>query len=300
MDGEKQIDCADAGPESGATPAAHRYALVDAAIRYLDAERDRRPSLEDLAAHIGYSPAHLQRVFTAHVGVSPKKYLSYLTLEHAKRLLRERRAVLDVSHASGLSSAGRLHDLFITWEAMSPGVYASGGHGLTLRRAWIDTPFGPAAALGSDAGLAGLAFAAEMGRAAAEADLSSRWPRARIQDDDGAVRAMAEAAFGGDGGKAHLTLIGAPFQIKVWEALLRIPSGHVCAYSDLAAEIGRPGASRAVGAAVGRNPISWLIPCHRALRKNGALGGYHWGLRVKRAMLAEETAALERSETPAP
>ena len=279
--------------------AAARYDLIDAAIRYLDAERAQRPSLEALAAHIGYSPAHLQRLFTAHVGVSPKKYLSYLALDHAKRLLRERRALLDVAHETGLSSTGRLHDLFVTWEAMSPGVYAAKGEGLALRRAWVETPFGEALAMGSEIGLTGLAFAQELGREAALADMLGRWPRARVVEDDGTVRDMAEAAFSKSSSgrpKAHLALIGAPFQIKVWEALLRVPSGHVCTYSDLATQIGRDKAIRAVGTAVGRNPISWLIPCHRALRKSGELGGYHWGLRVKRAMLAHETAEL--GETP--
>lgn len=270
----------------------HAYAIIEAAIRYLETHAERQPSLDDLAAHTGYSPSHLQRMFTAWAGVSPKKYLSFLTLNHAKKLLRERHSVLETSLEAGLSSTGRLHDLFVSWEAMSPGVYASGGDGLALRYGWFDSPFGEALAIGAEKGLTGLAFTAETGREAALADMVSRWPAARIVEDKQAIAEMAEASFG-SGGEAKLALIGAPFQIKVWEALLSIPSGYVTTYSDIARRIGRPTASRAVGTAVGRNPISWLIPCHRALRKSGELGGYHWGLRVKRAMLAYETARLE-------
>ena len=281
-----------AASEPAAQPS---YAVIEAAIRYLEDNAEAQPSLDALADHIGYSPAHLQRMFSAWVGVSPKKYLSYLTLDHAKRLLRERHTVLDATFETGLSSPSRLHDLFVSWEAMSPGVYASGGEGLALRYGWLETPFGEALAMASPQGLTGLAFTAETGRQAALEDMARRWPAARIVEDAAAVVPMAEAAFDGRPG-ARLALIGAPFQIKVWEALLTVPSGHVTTYSDIARHIGRPKAVRAVGTAVGRNPISWLIPCHRALRKSGALGGYHWGLRVKRAMLAYESAALERSE----
>lgn len=265
------------------------YRVVEAAVRYLEAHAEAQPSLDALAAHIGYSPAHLQRVFSRWVGVSPKKYLSYLTLDHAKHLLRERRTVLDVTMETGLSSPSRLHDLFLTWETMSPGVYASGGRGLTLSYGWFDSPFGDTLAIGVDQKLCGMAFAAETGREAAFADLRRRWPNATYREAPAAVASAVQAAFGGRG-EARLALIGAPFQLKVWEALLAVPSGYVTTYSDLATRIGSPKAVRAVGTAVGRNPISWLIPCHRALRKSGGLGGYHWGLPVKRAMLAFESA----------
>ncbi len=280
----------DVGPEPDGGGA--HYAHVEAALRYLETRAADQPSLADVARHIGFSEAHFQKMFSAWVGVSPKKYLGYLTLEHAKRLLVERRTVLDATYETGLSSPGRLHDLFVSWEAMSPGAYARGGEGLRLRYGWFDTPFGEAVAMGAETGLCGLAFAAEIGREAAFDDLARRWPKAALVEDVEPIRPWVAAAFGG-GGDAKLSLIGAPFQIKVWEALLRVPTGHVTTYSDIAAAIGAPKAVRAVGTAVGRNPISWLIPCHRALRKSGALGGYHWGLPVKRAMLAYESARLE-------
>jgi AraC family transcriptional regulator of adaptative response/methylated-DNA-[protein]-cysteine methyltransferase len=269
-----------------------RYALMDAALKYLAARRHEQPSLEAVAAHVGLSPHHFQKAFSAWVGVSPKRYVQHLTLDHAKRLLAERRSVLDATYESGLSSPGRLHDLFLRWEAMSPGVWARRGEGLEIAWGWFDGPFGPTLAMGTEAGLCGMAFAAEIGRDAAMADMCGRWPAAAFVEAPGRVAPWAQAAFGG-GGEARLALIGAPFQIKVWEALLRVPSGQVVTYGALAAAIGAPKAARAVGTAVGRNPISWLVPCHRALRETGALGGYHWGLDVKRAMLAWESARHE-------
>jgi AraC family transcriptional regulator of adaptative response/methylated-DNA-[protein]-cysteine methyltransferase len=268
------------------------YDLMAAALRYIEERADRQPSLDEVAAAIGLSPAHFQRVFSRWVGVSPKRYLQYLTLDHARRLLKERFTVLDATYEAGLSSPGRLHDLFVRWEAMTPGEYARDGAGLTVKWGWFDTPFGEALAMGTDRGLCGLAFAAECGREAAMADMAARWPAAEFVEDPAPLRPWIEAAFGG-GAEVPLAPIGAPFQIKVWEALLAIPSGHVTTYSEIARRIGNPRAVRAVGTAVGRNPVSWLIPCHRALRRDGQLGGYHWGLPVKRAMLAWEAARLE-------
>ena len=270
----------------------YHYAVIGRAIDHIVAQSPRQTSLEDIATSVGMSPAHFQRVFSQWVGVSPKRYQQYLALDHAKRLLAERHSVLDTAYAAGLSGSGRLHDLFLRWEAMSPGEYARGGEGLTIAWGWFDTPFGEALAMGTDRGLCGLAFAAETGRDAAMADLRARWPRATFREDPGAIAPWVEAAFRGVG-EARLHLMGAPFQIKVWEALLTVPSGHVTTYSDIAAAIGHPRAVRAVGTAVGRNPVSFLIPCHRALRKAGGLGGYHWGLGVKRAMLAWEAARLD-------
>jgi AraC family transcriptional regulator of adaptative response/methylated-DNA-[protein]-cysteine methyltransferase len=226
------------------------------------------------------------------VGVSPKRYQQYLAVDQARALLRERHTTLETADAVGLSGGGRLHDLFLRWEAMAPGDYARGGAGLDIRWGWFDSPFGPALAMGTARGLCGLGFAAEAGRAATFADLAARWPKAAFREDAEALQPWVEAAFGG-GGEARAVLIGAPFQIKVWEALISVPTGRVTTYADIAAAIGRPGAARAVGTAVGRNPVSWLIPCHRALRRSGGLGGYHWGLPVKRAMLAWEAARAE-------
>jgi AraC family transcriptional regulator of adaptative response/methylated-DNA-[protein]-cysteine methyltransferase len=265
---------------------------MGAAIRLIEQRGDGRPSLEELAAEIGLSPAHFQKLFSQWVGVSPKRYMQYLTLDHARRLLRERHSLLDVSLEAGLSGPSRLHDLFVRWEAMSPGEYARAGRGLTIRWGWFPSPFGEVLAMGTARGLCGLAFAAETGRAAAMADLTARWPGAAFAEDAEAIRGWVEAAFRQQG-EARLHLIGAPFQIKVWEALLGVPSGHVTTYSDIARAIGAPKAVRAVGTAVGRNPVSFLIPCHRVLRRSGALGGYHWGLPVKRALLAWESARAD-------
>ncbi|RMA42123.1 methylated-DNA--[protein]-cysteine S-methyltransferase [Rhodophyticola porphyridii] len=269
---------------------AYHFNVVRRAIDIIDAAPAPGPSLEDLARALKMSPAHLQRVFSRWVGVSPKRYQQYLMLDHAKRLLADRFTVLDTVAETGLSGGGRLHDLFLRWEAMSPGDYARGGAGLTIRYGWFDSPFGDALAMGTERGLCGMAFASEVGREAAFADMSGRWPNADYVEDMVALAPWVTAAFGRTG-ETRLHLIGAPFQIKVWEALLSIPSGQVTTYSEIAGAVGNPRAVRAVGTAAGRNPISWLIPCHRAIRKSGALAGYHWGLPVKRAMLAWETAA---------
>ena len=266
---------------------SYHYAVIARALREIDAGGPGL-TLEDLAARMGLSVAHFQRVFSAWVGVSPKRYQQYLTLDHARHLLAARFTVLGASHEVGLSGGGRLHDLFLTWEAMTPGDYASGGAGLTISWGQVASPFGEAVVMATPRGICGLGFSAEMGREATLSDLMKRWPKAQFAQDDAAIAPLAKAAFGGDATRLHL--IGAPFQIKVWEALLNVPSGHVTSYSQIAGVIGHDKAVRAVGTAVGRNPISFLIPCHRALRKSGGLGGYHWGLPVKRAMLAWEAA----------
>ena len=269
-----------------------QYDLMAAALRYIEERANDQPSLDEVAEAIGFSPAHFQKVFSQWVGVSPKKYLQYLTLDHAKHLLNERYTVLDATIESGLSSPGRLHDLFVRWEAMTPGDYARKGKGLEISWGWYESPFGAALAMGTDRGLCGLAFAAEFGRDWAWKDMTSRWPEAEFIEDHELLRNWVESAFKGIG-EIALAPLGAPFQIKVWEALMAIPSGHVTTYSEIARHIGNPKAVRAVGSAVGRNPISWLIPCHRAMRRDGGLGGYHWGLPLKRAMMAYESARLE-------
>ncbi len=269
----------------------YHYHVMRRAIEIIDAA-DSPLALDDLAARMGMSAAHFQRLFSAWVGVSPKRYQQYLALDHAKRLLTDRMTTLEAAETAGLSGTGRLHDLFLRWEAMSPGEFAKRGEGLQINYGWFTSPFGEVLAMGTERGLCGLAFTEETGRDAAMADMTARWPAAGYHHAPDAVAPWVTAAFGG-GGEAALHLIGAPFQIKVWEALLSIPSGHVTTYSDIAGAIGHPRAVRAVGTAVGRNPVSWLIPCHRALRKSGGLGGYHWGLPVKRAMLAYESARVD-------
>ncbi len=271
----------------------YHYQLMRRAIDLIDSEDGRQKSLEEIAADMHMSPAHFQRIFSRWAGVSPKRYQQWLMLDHAKSLLAERHTTLDTADTVGLSGSGRLHDLFVRWEAMSPGDYAKGGEGLEILWGWFESPFGPALIMGTEKGICGIGFAAESGAEATMADLLARWPNAKFVEDPSALAPLVEQAFPrdpADDARVKLFLIGAPFQIKVWEALLTIPTGHVTTYSDIARVIGHPKAVRAVGTAVGRNPISWLIPCHRALRKSGGLGGYHWGLPVKRAMLAWEAA----------
>jgi len=264
------------------------------AIQAIDAAGGETLSLEALAAQLSMSPAHFQRIFSRWVGVSPKRYQQYLTMDHAKTLLATHHTTLDTANEVGLSGTGRLHDMFLKWEAMSPGEYARKGAELHISYGWFDSPFGRVLAMATGRGLCGIAFGDEVGEAQAFTDMTARWPLAHFDERPDDMAGWIDAAFARSG-TAQLHLIGAPFQIKVWEALLSIPTGHVTTYSDIAQAIGNPFAARAVGTAVGRNPVSWLIPCHRALRKSGGLGGYHWGLGVKRAMLAWEGARADTS-----
>lgn len=272
--------------------AAYHYAVVKRAIDVIDAQDGEALSLEALASKMQMSPAHFQRVFSKWVGVSPKRYQQYLTLGHAKALLDANFTTLGTADAVGLSGSGRLHDLFVRWEAMSPGEFALKGAGLTIEYGAAPSPFGEVMIMATQRGICGMGFTSEMGHDACYADLARRWPKASFAQNNVRAAQLADAIFSG-AGPTQLHLIGAPFQIKVWEALLSIPSGHVSTYSEIAGHIGNPKAVRAVGTAVGRNPISWLVPCHRALRKSGGLGGYHWGLPVKRAMLAYEGARAD-------
>ncbi len=272
----------------------YSYDVIKRSLAIID-KSDFPMSLNDLASELSMSPAHFQRLFSTWVGVSPKAYQQYLSLNLSRELLRDRFTTLETALNSGLSGTGRLHDLFIKWEAMSPGTYANHAEGLTIHYDWYQSPFGDALIMATDIGVCGIAFSDETGRSQAYADMVSRWSKATFIRGGQRLDLWANAIFA-QKGDATLALIGAPFQIKVWEALLQIPSGYVTTYSEIARTIGSPRAVRAVGTAVGRNPISWLIPCHRALRKDGALGGYHWGLGVKRALLAFETARLDVSK----
>ena len=266
------------------------FALMQEAMALLDAAQARRDtlSLEELAGALGLSPSHFQRTFSRWVGVSPKRYLQYLQLDHAKALLKDH-SVLDTTLALGLSSPSRLHDLFLRWEAMAPGAVAKGGAGLTIAWGTFESPFGPVVAAGTDQGLCGLAFTAELGEQGARFDLKRRWPEATWEERPDALKSWVDSAFARRG-EVPLTVAGGPFDLKVWQALIAIPEGSVATYSHIAEAIGNPKAVRAVGSAVGRNPLAWLIPCHRVLRRDGALGGYHWGLPVKRGLLAWESA----------
>jgi AraC family transcriptional regulator of adaptative response/methylated-DNA-[protein]-cysteine methyltransferase len=274
------------------------FTRVARAIHYLCGQVREQPSLAEVAAQAGVSEFHFQRIFQKWAGISPKRFLQYLTLREAKELLLESRSVLEASLELGLSSPSRLHDLFVTVERMTPGQFKERGQGLTLQWDAVPTPFGPALLAVLEGRLCGLAFLEGEDPAPALADLAGRWPRARLQRDAGVVQPFAAALDsrlqGGPARPLALVLKGTEFQLKVWEALLRIPEGRVLAYGDLARQVGEPGAVRAVSTAVGQNPVAYLIPCHRVIQASGALGDYHWGPGRKRAMLALERARRER------
>ncbi|HEV2650895.1 MAG TPA: methylated-DNA--[protein]-cysteine S-methyltransferase [Rhizomicrobium sp.] len=260
------------------------------AIQFLSAHYQDQPTLEDAASAAGLSPHHFQRVFTRYVGVSPKSFVGHLTLEHAKDDLAAGTSVLDASLDAGLSGPSRLHDLALKIEAMTPGDYARGGEGVTITYGFCPSPFGIALIMTTEAGLCGLAFGDEGEERLMLKDMKGRWPDATYVEDKERTSEFARMIFGEGESELKLHLMGSPFQVKVWQALMAIPDGKTSTYHAVAKLIGNDKASRAVGAAVGRNPISWLIPCHRVLASDGTLNGYHWGLNRKRAMLAVEAA----------
>lgn len=277
------------------TPDGPDYDIVRQVIELISEEYRDQPSLEAIAARLHQSPTQLQKTFTRWAGLSPKAFLQAVTLDHAKRLLRrEEMPLLETSIEVGLSGPSRLHDLFVTHEAMSPGEWKAKGGGLTIRYGFHTCPFGTALVMVTDRGLAGLAFSDSGDEKACLEDMTCRWPNADYVEDRQATAPYAERIF--QPGRwtsdqpLRVVLIGTDFQVSVWQSLLKIPFGKAVTYSDIAKDIGRPTAMRAVGAAVGANPISFVVPCHRALGKNGALTGYHWGLTRKRAMLGWESA----------
>jgi AraC family transcriptional regulator of adaptative response/methylated-DNA-[protein]-cysteine methyltransferase len=275
------------------TPEGSDYETVRRVIEMITLDYRDQPSLEALAAELGQSPTQLQKVFTRWAGLSPKAFLQAVTLDHAKRLLgREGLPLLETSYELGLSGPGRLHDLFVTHEAMSPGEWKARGGGLTIRYGFHPSPFGMALVMATDRGLAGLAFADQGGHQACLEDMTCRWPNAEyVEATEGTaqyIRRIFDRSQWSSDQPLKVVLIGSDFQIRVWQSLLKIPFGKAVTYSDVARDIGQPTASRAVGAAIGRNPISFVVPCHRALGKSGALTGYHWGLTRKRAILGWE------------
>lgn len=268
------------------------YAVVREAIEFISRAWREQPSLEQIASHVGMPPMALQRLFTRWAGLTPKGFLQAVTLDHARRLLADSASVLETSLELGLSGPGRLHDLFVAHEAMTPGNFKTRGAGVTIRYGFHPSPFGRALLMANERGLVGLAFADEDNQDAVLADMQGRWPRASYLADEAAtapyaVRIFSPSQWRGDR-PLRIVLIGSDFEIRVWETLLRIPVGRAATYSEVAATIGSPAASRAVGAAVGRNPISFVVPCHRVLGKSGSLTGYHWGLTRKKAMLGWE------------
>jgi AraC family transcriptional regulator of adaptative response/methylated-DNA-[protein]-cysteine methyltransferase len=263
------------------------YRRVAAAIEYLDHHARDQPSLDDVAKAVGLSPYHFHRMFRRWAGTTPKRFLQLVTLEDAKRRLEESRSVLHTSFDVGLSGPGRLHDLFVTLDGVTPGEFATGGEGVELTYGVAPTPFGEALIGRTPRGVCHLSFLAGGGDGAA-AEIAERWPEAQLRRDGAVARSVGEAIF--DGERPPLHVRGTNFQLRVWQALLQIPAGRVASYSDVAKGVGRPRAVRAVAGAVARNRVAWLIPCHRVIRKVGEAGGYHWGTDRKRAMLAWESA----------
>lgn len=270
------------------------YSRIEKAIRYLEAHWQDQPGLEEVARATGLSLFHFQRLFQRWAGVSPKRFLQYLTAEYAKKRLRESRSVLDAAYDSGLSGPGRLHDLFVSVEAMTPGEYKSLGEGVVIECGVHPTPFGEALAAVTARGLCGFLFLEKGGEKTALAQLKHQWPKAKFISNPSATGATVQKLFHPTRGKKLKVLLkGTPFQLKVWEALLRIPPGCLAAYKDVAKEIGEPKATRAVGTAVGRNSLAYLIPCHRVIRDSGVIGNYKWGSARKKAILAWESAKDE-------
>lgn len=272
---------------------SHDYERIERAIRYVQVHREAQPSLDDVARHVALSPYHFERLFQRWAGTTPKRFLQYLTLQHAKRALADDQPVLGAAFEAGLSGPGRLHDLFVAVDAVTPGEFRQHGAGLEITTGVHDTPFGPAFLGVTGRGLCALHFVDDGGEAAADA-LAAAWPEATIARDDAATAPTAALLTEAMGGKTDrpipVLLRGTNFQLKVWEALLSIPSGEVVAYDDVAERVGRPEAVRAVAGAIGRNSVGWLIPCHRVLRKSGAISGYRWGPVRKAALLAWEAA----------
>jgi AraC family transcriptional regulator, regulatory protein of adaptative response / methylated-DNA-[protein]-cysteine methyltransferase len=271
------------------------YDIVRRAIAYISERWRAQPEIEQIAHAVGVTPDELHHLFRRWAGLTPKAFMQALTLDHAKTLLRDSASVLDAALDSGLSGPGRLHDLFVTHEAMSPGEWKGGGAGLTLRYGFHPSPFGTAIVIATDRGLSGLAFADHGEEQAALADMTRRWPNATyVQDNDGTA-GLADRVFDTKMWRPdqplRVVLIGTDFEVRVWETLMRIPMGRATTYSDIANNIGRPKAPRAVGAAVGKNPVCFVVPCHRVIGKSGELTGYHWGLTRKRAMLGWEAGS---------
>lgn len=276
------------------------YGRVAQAIEYLEGHYQQQPTLDDVAEHLHLSPFHLQRIFTRWAGVSPKRFVQYLTALHAKQLLANAHSVLDATYETGLSSPGRLHDLLIATEAVTPGEFKNKGEGLQISYGRHTTPFGDCLLAVTRRGICALAFVDDNVAARSwtqtVAELEQNWSGASLVADPTQTEPVAQQIFGTAATPTNalrLLIKGTNFQIKVWEALLKIPAGATWSYAEVAAAVGQPGASRAVGNAVGANPIGYLIPCHRVIRQSGLIEGYHWGPTRKKAILAWEAMQRE-------
>jgi AraC family transcriptional regulator of adaptative response/methylated-DNA-[protein]-cysteine methyltransferase len=276
--------------------AAADYDVVRRAIGHIRGHWREQPEIEAIAEAAGVTPTELHHLFRRWAGLTPKAFLQALTLDGARQLLRDSASVLDATYEVGLSGPGRLHDLFVTHEAMSPGEWKSGGEGLTVFFGFHPSPFGSALVMATERGLAGLAFADPGEEPAALADMKARWPRATYVEDSARTVAIARRIFDSSQWQQdkplRVVLIGTDWEVRVWETLLQIPMGRLTTYSDIASKIHKPAAARAVGTAVGKNPVSFVVPCHRVVSKSGDLTGYHWGITRKRAMLGWEAGQV--------
>ncbi len=281
----------DIAPLPGST-ASDDYGRVTDIIAYISRRWRKQPSVEEIAAHVGLTPTQVHQLFRRWAGLTPKAFLQAVTLDAAKRMVADTPSLLDAAYELGLSGPGRLHDLFVTHEAMSPGEWKTGGAGLSMTYGFHPSPFGEAIVVTTPRGLAGLGFVDNGDRAAALADMQVRWRNASFLADQETTAPVASRVFDPQrwrsGEPLRIVLIGTDWEVRVWEALLAIPMGRAETYGGIAGKVCTPRAARAVGAAVGKNPISFVVPCHRVVGKSGALTGYHWGLTRKQAMLGWE------------
>jgi AraC family transcriptional regulator of adaptative response/methylated-DNA-[protein]-cysteine methyltransferase len=273
---------------------ASDYDIVERAIRFIERSYTEQPNLDEVAAYVHVSKYHFQRIFTRWAGISPKKFMQYITVTHAKELLEESKSVLDVTYEVGLSSPGRLHDLFVNFEALSPGEYKLKGSGLHIDYGFCSSPFGLCLLATTERGICWMSFAADDGREEAVQHMLNSWDGAHCVENDKLISQLARDVFdpfeGMRGSSLQLHVRGTNFQIKVWQALLAIPFGRLVSYGDIAARIGSPKAARAIGSAVGHNPVALLIPCHRVIRDTGVIGNYRWGGARKKLLIGWEAA----------
>jgi AraC family transcriptional regulator of adaptative response/methylated-DNA-[protein]-cysteine methyltransferase len=274
---------------------AEDYARIEQAILFMEQNFRHQPDLKEVANSVGLSEFHFQRLFSRWAGISPKRFLQFLTVEYAKQLLDESRSVLEVTYESGLSSPGRLYDLFVTCEAMTPGEFKEQAEGLTITYGFHPSPFGESVLAITERGICNLLFISGGNREEALQELKDTWPKATFRQDPSQTQPFMERIFNPVKHQQALPVIlkGTNFQIKVWQALLKIPPGTVVSYEDIATQIGQPGAAQAVGMAAAHNPIGYVIPCHRVIRKMGMFGNYHWGTARKKAILGWEVARKE-------
>lgn len=290
------------GTQQISRQSAHDYTMVEKAIEFIEAHHETQPSLSTIASAVNLSEFHFQKLFSRWVGISPKRFLQFLTKEYAKKLIKDSRNLLDVTYGSGLSSPGRLHDLFVHCEAVTPGEYKLMGAGLSIWYGFAFSSFGRCMIASTDRGICALKFVSKKPVTRAKAWLQDQWPHADLIHDDVHADALARTIFQfeprTEKAPLHLFIKGTNFQIKVWEALMAIPFGTAVAYQDIAVAIGRPGATRAVGTAIGNNPIPFIIPCHRVIRKMGRFGNYGGGRARKKALIGWESAQAYKSFGP--